>query len=109
MLTLCLCTHQQVLSGLIVVLSRMGMIELERAVTQLAEEGSAEVQGMFVYRLAEVYGEAYQLFRKHDLMSPHSEWPNLQQDLVELSSPLSVKQKMRITQRMLRVYTIFKF
>ena len=87
----------------------MGMIELERAVTQLAEEGSAEVQGMFVYRLAEVYGEAYQLFQKHDLMSPHSEWPNLRQDLVELSSPLSVKQKIRITQRMLRVYTIFKF
>ena len=85
------------------------MVELERTATQLAEEGSAEIQGLFVYRLAEVYAEAYQLFRKHDLMSPHSEWPSLRQDLVELSAPLSVKQKMRITQRMLRVYTIFKF
>ncbi|DBA83396.1 hypothetical protein WJX79_000744 [Trebouxia sp. C0005] len=88
---------------------RMGMVEMERTVAQLAEEGSAEMQGMFVYRLATVYSEAYQLFQKHDLISPHSEWPNVRQDLVELSGPLSVKQKLRITQRMMRVYTIFKF
>lgn len=87
----------------------MGMVELERTVSQLAEEGSAEMQGMFVYRLAAVYFEAYQLFQKHDLLSSHSEWPSVRQDLVELSGPLSVKQKLRITQRMMRVYTIFKF
>ena len=85
------------------------MVELERTVTQLAEEGSAEVQGMFVYRLAVVYFEAYHIFQKHNLLSPHSEWPNVRQDLVEMSGPMSVKQKMRITQRMLRVYTLFKF
>ncbi len=90
-------------------MDRMGMVEMERTVAQLAEEGSAEMQGMFVYRLATVYSEAYQLFQKHDLISPHSEWPNVRQDLVELSGPLSVKQKLRITQRMMRVYTIFKF
>ena len=80
------------------------MIELERAVTQLAEEGSAEVQGMFIYRLAEVHGEAYHLFRKHDLMSPHSEWPNSRQNLVELQ-PVGES----VLHNRYGGYTIFKF
>ena len=90
-------------------LCRMAMIELERTISQFSDDGSAELQGMLIYRVAAVYYEAFQIFRRHDLTSSHSEWPNLRQDLVELSSPISVKQKLRIAQRMMRVYTLFKF
>lgn len=90
-------------------LCRMAMIELERTISQFSDDGSAELQGMLIYRVAAVYYEAFQIFRRHDLISSHSEWPNLRQDLVELSSPISVKQKLRIAQRMMRVYTLFKF
>ncbi|KAK9812896.1 hypothetical protein WJX72_005387 [[Myrmecia] bisecta] len=87
---------------------RMAMVELERAILALLEDGSAENQGMLVYRLALVYEEAYSLFRRFDTSSGPSEWPNLRQDLIELASPLH-KQKLRTSKRMMRVYTIFKF
>lgn len=85
------------------------MVELERTISQFSDDGSAELQGMLIYRTAAVFHEAFHLFSKHDLSSSHSEWPNLRQDLVELSGPMSVKQKLRTAQRMMRVYSLFKF
>ena len=53
--------------------------------------------------------EAMRLFERHDATSAASEWPNLRADLVQLGVPLALKQKLRISKRIGRVYTIFQF
>lgn len=84
------------------------MVELERELMHLAEEGSAEAQGMMIYRLATLWRRAYSLFQAHDLSSSQSEWPNLRQDLVDLAGPGSLRVRLRVTKRALHVYSIFR-
>lgn len=57
----------------------------------------------------QVYREAIHLFERHDATSAASEWPNLRTDLTQLAAPLKLKQKLRISKRIARVYTIFQF
>lgn len=59
--------------------------------------------------MAQVYREAMRLFERHDATSGVSEWPNLRADLIQLGVPLTLKQKLRISKRIARVYTIFQF
>lgn len=45
------------------ILCRMAMVEVERAVQALTDGESAEEQGLLMFRLAMVYEEAIKLYR----------------------------------------------
>lgn len=56
----------------------------------------------------QVYRKAWELYEQHSGSASSNEWPNLRWDLTELAAPSSLRQKMRVTKRMARVYTIFQ-
>ncbi|PRW56115.1 Nuclear control of ATPase [Chlorella sorokiniana] len=106
---------------------RMALVEVERQLEHVAtaEEAAAaaaeaepadaavevaEQRGLFAYRLAVVYEEARQLFRRHRglIALGGSEWPNIRADLLELASPGGVDSRLRVAQRMMRSYTVFQ-
>ena len=86
------------------------MVELDRALARCVDESaSAEDAGLAYARMADVYHAAHRLFARHKMLaSPHSEWPPMRRDLLELASPLGPRAKLRIVKRMMSVYTILK-
>lgn len=58
---------------------------------------------------SQVYREAWDLYGRHSGSATSTEWPNLRRDLTDLAGPVSLRQKLRITKRISRVYTIFAF
>lgn len=93
-----------------VVMCRMAMVELDRALARCVDEAaSAEDAGLTYARMADVYYAAHSLFSRHKMLSSaNSEWPPMRRDLLELASPLPAHAKQRVVQRMMSVYTIFK-
>ena len=89
---------------------RMAMVELDRALAKLVDEGaSAEDAGLAYVRTADAYQCAHSLFSRHKMLSsPNSEWPAMRRDLLELASPLPPRAKLRIVKRMMNVFTILK-
>ncbi|CAL8471106.1 g10648 [Coccomyxa elongata] len=93
--------------------ARMAMVEVERTIQRLAEEGTPEQQGHVIWRVARVYWETRALYRQHTGLgviglTVQSEWPNLRVDLLELVAPNSPKAKMATCHRMQRVYSLFQ-
>ncbi len=56
-----------------------------------------------------MYREGSALYERHSGSATSAEWPNLRRDLTDLAAPAPLRQKMRVTKRMTRVYTIFQF
>ncbi len=84
----------------------MAMVELEREISKAAdtEKGSGEL----LFRLAVVLDKTHALLSKHKNSSVQIEWQNLRQDLVDIASPIPVKAKLQLSERIMRVYTIFQ-
>ncbi|KAK9901282.1 hypothetical protein WJX75_004086 [Coccomyxa subellipsoidea] len=94
--------------------ARMAMVEVERTIHKLAQEGTPELQGEVVWRVARVYWETRALYRRHTSglgivgLAVQSEWPNLRADLVELVAPNPPRVKIETCHRMQRVYSLFQ-
>ncbi|BDA45296.1 probable nuclear control of ATPase protein 2 at C-terminar half [Coccomyxa sp. Obi] len=93
--------------------ARMAMVEVERTIQRLTEEGTPEQQGHVIWRVARVYWETRALYRQHTGLgviglTVQSEWPNLRVDLLELVAPNSPKAKMATCHRMQRAYSLFQ-
>lgn len=57
--------------------------------------------------MPQLYRQAWELYEQHSGSASSAEWPNLRRDLTDLAAPATLRQKMRITKRMSRVYTVF--
>ncbi|EIE20084.1 hypothetical protein COCSUDRAFT_57806 [Coccomyxa subellipsoidea C-169] len=94
--------------------ARMAMVEVERTIHKLAQEGTPELQGEVVWRVARVYWETRALYRRHTSglgivgLTVQSEWPNLRADLLELVAPNPPRAKIETCHRMQRIYSLFQ-
>jgi hypothetical protein len=53
-----------------------------------------------------VYRRAVAVYRLRDRTSPFSEWPQLQQDLLELARPAEPQWRLLVHKRMMSTYTV---
>jgi hypothetical protein len=56
----------------------------------------------------QVYRRAAAVYGLYDTCSRYSEWPQLQQDLLELARPGPAARRLLVHQRMMATYTICK-
>ncbi|KAK9861781.1 hypothetical protein WJX84_003536 [Apatococcus fuscideae] len=85
---------------------RMAMVELERAISKSVDHH--QDSGEVLYRLAVVLDKTSALLSQHKNSFVQAEWQNLRQDLVDIASPIPMKAKLQLSERVMRVYTIFQ-
>ena len=82
------------------------MVELERAISKSVDHH--QDSGEVLYRLAVVLDKTSALLSQHKNSFVQAEWQNLRQDLVDIASPIPMKAKLQLSERVMRVYTIFQ-
>ena len=84
----------------------MAMVELERVISKAVDSNQAS--GELLFRLAVVLDKTHALLAQHKNSLVQAEWHNLRQDLVDIASPIPLKAKLQLSERIMRVYTIFR-
>ena len=82
------------------------MVELERAISKSMEHD--QCSGELLFRLAIVLDKASALLSQHKNSFVQAEWQNMRQDLVDIASPIPMRAKLQLSERIMRVYTIFQ-
>ncbi|MEW5310559.1 MAG: hypothetical protein WDW38_002346 [Sanguina aurantia] len=90
---------------------RMAMVELERSLLAAASAPAPDklqADGLIIVELNRVFTEAVRLYSQHDRTSSRSEWPPLYKDLLDLARPSAPALRLKLHERIMRRYQVFK-